>query len=61
MSKIKENFKNLVNLNFSIVFFISAKNSIKILILLKNFLPDRNIIICKEITKYYEEFLDTKF
>ena len=60
MSEIKENFKNLVNLNSSIVFFISAKKLNKNINIIKEFFPDRNIIICKEITKYYEEFFRYK-
>ena len=59
-SEIKENFKNLINLNSSIVFFISAKKLNRNLNVIKEFFSERNIVICKEITKYYEEFFRSK-
>ena len=60
MSEIKENLKDLYNLNSSIVFFISAKKLNKNIETIKEFFSDRNIVICKEITKYYEEFFRYK-
>ena len=60
MSEIKENLKDLSNLNFSIVFFISAKKLNKNIETIKEFFSDRKIVICKEITKYYEEFFRYK-
>ena len=59
-SEIKENFSNLSNLNCSIVFFISAKKLNRNLNVIKEFFSERNIVICKEITKYYEEFFRSK-
>tara|TARA_B100001769_G_scaffold83708_1_gene63658 strand:+ start:251 stop:1030 length:780 start_codon:yes stop_codon:yes gene_type:complete len=59
-SEIKENFKNLSNLNSSIIFFISAKKFNRNLNVIKEFFFERNIVICKEITKYYEEFFRSK-
>ncbi len=59
-SEIKENFKNLSNLNSSIIFFISAKKFNRNLNVIKEFFSERNIVICKEITKYYEEFFRSK-
>ena len=59
-SEIKENFSNLSNLNSSIVFFISAKKLNRNLNVIKEFFSERNIVICKEITKYYEEFFRSK-
>ena len=59
-SEIKENFSNLSNLNSSIVFFISAKKLNRNLNVIKEFFYERNIVICKEITKYYEEFFRSK-
>ena len=59
-SEIKENFSDLSNLNCSIVFFISAKKLNKNLSVIKEFFSERNIVICKEITKYYEEFYRSK-
>ena len=60
MSEIKENLKNLANLNSSIVFFISANKLNKNINIIKEFFSNRNIVVCKEITKYYEEFFRYK-
>ena len=38
-------------------FFISAKKLIKQFELLKNFFFDREILICRELTKLHESFL----
>ena len=59
-SEIKENFGDLSNLNSSIVFFISAKKLNRNINIIKEFFSERNIVICKEITKYYEEFFRSK-
>ena len=59
-SEIKENFNDLSNLNCSIIFFISAKKLNRNLNIIKEFFSERNIVICKEITKYYEEFFRSK-
>ena len=59
-SEIKENLSGLSNLNCSIVFFISAKKLNRNLNIIKEFFSERNIVICKEITKYYEEFFRSK-
>ena len=59
-SEIKENLSGLSNLNCSIVFFISAKKLNRNLNVIKEFFSERNIVICKEITKYYEEFFRSK-
>ncbi len=59
-SEIKENFSDLSNLNCSIIFFISAKKLNRNLNIIKEFFSERNIVICKEITKYYEEFFRSK-
>ena len=55
--EINQDFKILTELNASIVFFISAKKFLKIIPILKKFFPDREILICKEITKLYEEYI----
>ena len=55
-SEIKNNFKILTNLNCSIVFFISAKKFSRSISIIKKYFSDRNIFICKEITKFYEEY-----
>ncbi len=59
-SEIRENLSDLSNLNCSIVFFISAKKLNRNLNVIKEFFSERNIVICKEITKYYEEFFRSK-
>ena len=55
-SEIKENFEILSKMNSSIIFFISAKKFIKSISIIKKYFSDRKILICKEITKYYEEY-----
>jgi 16S rRNA (cytidine1402-2'-O)-methyltransferase len=45
----------LSNFDFSIVFFVSAKKINKFIPHLKNFFSDRKILICKELTKMYEQ------
>ena len=59
-NEIKENFQILSELNSSIVFFISAKKINRNLSTIKDYFFNRNIVICKEITKYYEEFFRSK-
>ena len=51
---IKKEFEFFKNLKSSIVFFISAKKLIKKFILLKEFFSDREILICRELTKLHE-------
>jgi len=52
-------FSTISKINCSIVFFISPKKINKITNDLKNYFLGRNILICREITKYYEEYLRT--
>ncbi len=47
-------------LGCSIVFFISPKKFNKIIETLKTFLDDREILIAREISKFYEEFIRCK-
>ena len=47
----------LSNLDCSIVFFISAKKLEKTLTEFKKYFLERNILICREMTKIYEEFI----
>ena len=56
---INEFLEILSNLNFSIVFFISPRKFNKIIPFLKKYLVDRKILICREMTKIYEEFIRT--
>ncbi len=56
--KLLENdFEVLSKLNFSIVFFISAKKINKNIPIFKKYFSGRKILICREMTKLYEEFL----
>ena len=49
--------KYLSNLNSSIIFFISPKKINKSMEYLKLFFTGRKILICREITKFYEEYI----
>ena len=55
-SEINKNFRILSNINCAIVFFISAKKFNRSIKVIKRYFSDRKILICKEITKYYEEY-----
>ena len=56
-SQIKNELLFLSNLPSSIIFFISSKKINKIIPYLKIYFDDRKIVICREITKYFEEFI----
>ena len=55
-SEIKEKFEKISNLNSSIVFFISAKKINKSINIIKEYFSGRDIVICKEISKLFEEY-----
>ncbi len=55
-SSIEKDFVILSKLNCSIVFFISAKKINKLINQIKKYFKKRDIVICKEITKYFEEY-----
>ena len=52
-------FDSVANLNYSIVFFISPKKLNKVVDLIKKYFLNRNILICREITKFHEEYIRT--
>ncbi len=54
---IKEKMKILVNLDCCLVFFISPKKINKIIPKIKDYFYDRKILICREISKFYEEYI----
>jgi 16S rRNA (cytidine1402-2'-O)-methyltransferase len=54
---IKDNLNFLTDLNCSLVFFVSPKKINKIIPHIKNYFADRKILICREISKFYEEYL----
>ena len=56
-SKIKESLNILSDLNFSLVFFVSPKKINKIIPHIKTYFKGRKILICREISKYYEEYI----
>ena len=58
--EIKERLEMLSKLNCSIVFFISPKKINKIIKSLNFFFNNRKIVICREISKFYEEFIRTR-
>ena len=57
---LKEDLKNLSLLNSSLVFFVSPNKFKKIIPHLKENFPDRKILICREMTKYFEEYIRTE-
>ncbi len=50
-------FNSVSNINYSLVFFISPKKINKIIDLIKKYFFNRNILICREITKFHEEYI----
>tara|TARA_B100001996_G_C18608897_1_gene572898 strand:+ start:285 stop:1133 length:849 start_codon:yes stop_codon:yes gene_type:complete len=56
-NELENTLKNLCNLNYSIVFFIPATKINYYIIKFKKYFSDRSIVIGKEMTKIYEEFI----
>ena len=54
---LKEDLNVLSNLNICLVFFVSPKKINRIIPIIKKIFIDRNILICREMTKLYEEYL----
>ena len=52
---LRNDFEAISKLNFTIIFFISAKKFKKNSISLKKYFSDRKLLICKELTKMYEQ------
>ena len=57
---IKEDLGMLSMITSSIVFFISPKKINKIIPQIKKYFFDRDILICREISKFYEEYIRCK-
>jgi len=55
-NEIIKDLKFLSKINSSLIFFISAKKLNKLIDPFIFYLSDRDIVICKEITKMYEEY-----
>jgi len=58
-SKLKEDFEKLANLEDCIVFFISPRKFNRSIKDLKYYFSNRKILVCREMTKYYEEYIRT--
>jgi len=56
---LNDDLKNLSQMNSSIVFFVSPKKINRIIPYLKKNFSGRKILICREMTKYFEEFIRT--
>ena len=56
-TELNKLFSSISNINYSIVFFISPKKISKITDLIKKYFFNRNILICREITKFHEEYI----
>ena len=56
---LKEDLNILSNLNCTIVFFISPNKINKAIESIKKLFLDRKILICREISKFYEEYIRT--
>ena len=54
---LKESLKFLSELNVCLVFFISPRKINKIIPHIKEYFKKRKILICREISKYYEEYI----
>ena len=55
--ELKNDLEFLSNLNSSIIFFISSKKINKAIPQIKKFFSGRKILICREMTKFYEEYI----
>ena len=58
-NQIKKLFEKLLSIEGSIVFFISPNKLDKRINDIKEFFSNRDIVICREITKYHEEYIRT--
>ena len=56
-NELNNELKKIKNLNYSIVFFIPASKINFYILKFKEYFPDRKILIAKEMTKIYEEFI----
>ena len=58
-SKLNEDFERLANLEGCIVFFISPRKFNRSIKDLKRYFSNRKILVCREMTKFYEEYIRT--
>jgi len=58
-NKLKEDFEKLTNLDGCIVLFISPRKFNRFVKDIKLYFSERKILVCREMTKFYEEFVRT--
>ncbi|MDA7689505.1 16S rRNA (cytidine(1402)-2'-O)-methyltransferase [Candidatus Pelagibacter sp.] len=58
-NKLKEDFERLANLDGCIIFFISPRKFNRSIKDLKHYFSNRKILVCREMTKFYEEYIRT--
>ena len=58
-SRLSEDFERLANLEGCIVFFISPRKFNRSIKDLKRYFSNRKILVCREMTKFYEEYIRT--
>jgi 16S rRNA (cytidine1402-2'-O)-methyltransferase len=56
-SKLKEDLEKLIKIDSCIVFFISPRKFNKSIKAIKHYFSGRKILICREMTKFYEEYI----
>ena len=57
IKELSDELKRLSEFNHSLVFFVSLKKINKIIPEIKKNFSGRKIVLCREITKFYEEFI----
>ena len=57
LKKLHEDLESLSKFNNSIIFFISSKKINKVIPVLRKNFSGRKIVICREISKFYEEYI----
>ena len=58
-NKLKEDFEKLTNIDGCIIFFISPRKFNRSVKDIKSYFSGRKILICREMSKFYEEFIRT--
>ena len=54
---LNQDLAKLSELDLSVIFFISSKKFKKIIPYLKKYFYNRKVVICREMTKFYEEYI----
>ena len=57
VKNINEDLANLSNFKSSLIFFVSPRKINKAIPYIKEYFNSRKILICREMTKFYEEYL----